>query len=91
LAVRLSLSRVLRIADPCSPVFFSNFSGEQGYSKIKGGDPMINKKNIKLGAPSMKRNSFLNAKGGLDLIEKFVGVDYLPYEKKKIKKSKAKR
>jgi hypothetical protein len=54
---------------------------------------MIRKKQIKnrLGAPSDRRNSFLNVKGGFDLVEKFVGVDFLPYEKKKIKKSNKKR
>jgi len=55
---------------------------------------MIRKKNIKskLGAPgSDDKNPFLNAKGGLDLDEKFPGVNFLPYERKKVKKSKTKR
>lgn len=43
---------------------------------------MIRKKQIKdkLGAPSGRRNSFLNAKGGLDLDEKFPGIDFMPYK-----------
>jgi len=51
---------------------------------------MIRKKETKgkPGAPSDNdKNPFLNAKGGLDLIEKFPGIDYMPYVKKQIKKS----
>ena len=46
---------------------------------------MISKKNIKLGSRAIKKNPFLNSKGGFDLIERFPG-----YEKKKIKKRKTK-
>jgi len=35
-----------------------------------------------------KKNPFLNAKGGLDLIEKFPGIDFIPYEKRRIKNQK---
>ena len=34
-----------------------------------------------------KKNPYLKPDGSLDLIDKFVGIDYMPYEKK-IKKSK---
>jgi len=51
---------------------------------------MTKKKQIrnKLGAPSLKKNPFLKPDGGLDLIEKFPGIDFIPYEKRRIKKSK---
>lgn len=51
---------------------------------------MIRKKNIKskLGAPSLNKNPFLNPDGGLDLVEKFPGIDFIKYRDKKIKKSK---
>ena len=48
---------------------------------------MINKKNIKLGARVViNKNPYLNPDGGIDLVEKFPGIDFLIYEKKKIKK-----
>jgi len=34
-----------------------------------------------------KRNPFLKKNGSLNLVEKFVGIDYMPYERR-IKKSK---
>ena len=34
------------------------------------------------------KNPFLKPDGGFDLIEKFPGIDFMPYEKKKIKKTK---
>ncbi len=52
---------------------------------------MISKKNIKgkLGAPSdKKKNRYLKPDGGIDLIEKFPGIDYLKYSIKKGKKSR---
>ena len=52
---------------------------------------MISKKNIKdkLGAPSDNdKNPFLNAKGGFELVEKFPGIDFIPYEKRRIKNQK---
>jgi len=49
------------------------------------------KKINKLGAPSGKdRNPFLNPDGGFDLIDEFVGIDFMPYEKK-IKRPKIER
>ena len=45
--------------------------------------------NNKLGAPSnKKKNRYLNPDGGIDLIEKFPGIDYLKYNIKKRKKSR---
>ena len=34
------------------------------------------------------KNSFLNVKGGFDLDEKFPGIDYMLYERKRSKKVK---
>ncbi|MBA7541852.1 hypothetical protein ES705_34168 [subsurface metagenome] len=34
------------------------------------------------------KNPFLKPDGSLDLIEEFPGIDYMPYEKEKIKKNK---
>jgi len=34
------------------------------------------------------KNPFLKPDGGFDLIEEFVGIDFMPYEPKKIKKQK---
>jgi len=34
------------------------------------------------------KNPFLNVKGGLDLDEKFPGIDYMPYKRKRSKKAK---
>ena len=45
----------------------------------------------KSGEKEKNKNPFLKPGGGFDLIEKFPGIDYMPYEKKKIKKSKTKR
>lgn len=73
---------------------FSNFTGLLlilfyiVHIRALGGDPMISKKNIKLGAPGLNKNPFLNPDGGLNLVEKFPGIDFIPYEKKKIKKRK---
>lgn len=44
----------------------------------------------KSGARPVK-NKYLKFNGSFDLVEKFPGIDYIPYEKKKIKKSKTKR
>jgi len=55
---------------------------------------MIRKKKInnELGPRVMKKkNPFLNPDGGIDLINKFPGIDYMLYEKRRIKKSKEKR
>ena len=42
----------------------------------------------KLGARAVaKKNPYLKKNGSLNLVEKFVGIDYMPYEKR-IKKSK---
>ena len=53
---------------------------------------MTKKKEIKnkLGAPGLlkKNNPYLKPDGGVDLIDKFPGIDYMPYEKKKIIKRK---
>ncbi|MBA7496902.1 hypothetical protein ES702_07511 [subsurface metagenome] len=49
----------------------------------------IKKINNKLGAPGLNKNPFLNPDGGIDLIEKFPGIDFMPYESKK--KGKIKR
>jgi len=51
---------------------------------------MIKKKEIKKkpADPSLKKNPFLNPDGGLDLIEKFPGIDFIPYEKRRIKNQK---
>lgn len=34
------------------------------------------------------KNPFLNSKGGINLIENFVGIDFMPYESKKKRKDK---
>ena len=54
---------------------------------------MIKKKKGKLGtrAITKKKNPFLNPKGGLDLVEKFPGIDFIKYRDKKVKKLKEKR
>lgn len=52
----------------------------------------MTKKNInsKLGARVIKkkRNPFLNPDGSFDLINKFPGIDYMIYEKERIRKQK---
>jgi len=53
----------------------------------------MTKKNInnKPGAPSLlkeNKNPYLKPDGGIDLIDKFPSIDYMPYEKKKIIKRK---
>jgi len=50
----------------------------------------IKKINKKLGAPGKTKNPFLNPDGGFDLIDEFVGIDFMPYEKK-IKRPKIER
>lgn len=58
---------------------------------LKGGDPMasIKKTRGELGAPSdKKKNRYLKPDGGINLIEKFPGIDYLKYSIKKGKKSR---
>jgi len=51
---------------------------------------MIKKKD-KLGPRVMtKKNPYLKPDGSFDLIEKFPGIDYMPYEKK-IKRPKIER
>lgn len=37
------------------------------------------------------KNPFLKPDGGLDLIEKFPGIDFMVYEEKRIKKQKIKK
>lgn len=37
-------------------------------------------------APGYKENNFLDSKGGLHLIDKFPGIDFMPYEKERIGK-----
>ena len=49
---------------------------------------MIKKKNKKPGAPGLNKNPFLNPGGGIDLVEKFPGIDFIPYEKRRIKNQK---
>jgi len=44
------------------------------------------KREEEAGGKGKDKNPFLNPDGGLDLIERFPGIDYMPYEKK-IKKS----
>jgi len=34
------------------------------------------------------KNPFLKPDGSLELVEEFVGIDFMPYEPKKIKKQK---
>ena len=48
----------------------------------------IKKINTKLGAPSKTKNPYLNPDGSFDLIEKFPGIDYMPYESKRKRKIK---
>ena len=60
---------------------------------MEGGNPKmarIKKINKKLGNPGKTKNPYLKLNGGIDLVEKFVGIDYMPYEKK-IKRPKIKR
>lgn len=52
---------------------------------------MTKKKDIKSkprGPGSDDKNPFLNVKGGLDLDEEFPGIDYMLYERKRLKKAK---
>jgi len=48
------------------------------------------KTKIKLGSRALKKkkNPFLNRNGGFDLIDKFPGIDFMIYEKERIKKQK---
>ena len=52
----------------------------------------IKKINSKLGAPSKSdkknKNPFLKPDGGIDLIEKFPGIDFMIYEKERLKSEK---
>ena len=50
----------------------------------------IKKSNSKLGARVIKknRNPFLRSDGGFNLDEKFVGIDFMPYESKKKRKKR---
>jgi len=38
-----------------------------------------------------KKNPFLNPDGSFNLIERFPGIDFMIYEKERIKKQKAKK
>ena len=49
------------------------------------------KREEEAGEKRKDKNLFLNPDGGLDLIERFPGVDYMPYAKKQIKKSNKKK
>lgn len=42
-------------------------------------------------APDYKKNNYLNSGGGLHLVDKFPGINFMPYEKERIRKEKAKR
>ncbi|MBA7496374.1 hypothetical protein ES702_06982 [subsurface metagenome] len=49
----------------------------------------IKKSNAKLGARVMKnKNPFLRPDGSIDLIDEFVGIDFMPYESKRKRKIK---
>ena len=41
--------------------------------------------------PSYKKNNYLNSRGGLDLVDKFPGIDFMPYEKERLRRQKVKR
>ena len=52
---------------------------------------MISRKNIKgkLGPRAItKKNPYLKPDGGIDLIERFPGIDFIPYEKRRLKNQK---
>ncbi|GAI53746.1 unnamed protein product [marine sediment metagenome] len=51
---------------------------------------MTRKKEINKLGPRVvtKKNPFLKPDGGFDLIEKFPGIDYMPYESKRKRKKK---
>jgi len=51
----------------------------------------IKKSNAKPGALGKTKNPYLGSNGGFNLVEKFVGIDYMPYESKKTRKRKIKR
>jgi len=38
-----------------------------------------------------KKNNYLNSRGGLDLVDKFPGIDFMNYEKERLRRQKAKR
>ena len=60
---------------------------KNGYLKaLKLIEGFIEKKK-KLGGDENK-NPFLKPEGGIDLIDEFVGIDYMPYESKKKRKNK---
>lgn len=48
----------------------------------------IKKINVKPGAPGKIKNPYLKPGGGIDLIEKFPGIDFIPYERKRKRKIK---
>lgn len=51
----------------------------------------IKKIKDKLGAPrkdKKNKNPYLKNDGSFDLIDEVVGIDFMPYEKRRIKKSK---
>jgi len=54
---------------------------------------MIRKKETRdnLENPSYKKNNYLNSRGGLDLVDKFPGIDFMPYEKERLRRQKVKR
>jgi len=37
-----------------------------------------------------KKNNYLNSRGGLDLVDKFPGIDFMNYEKERIRRQKVK-
>lgn len=37
-------------------------------------------------APGYKKNNYLDSRGGLHVIDKFPGIDFMPYEKERIGK-----
>ena len=41
--------------------------------------------------PSYKKNNYLNSRGGLDLVDKFPGIDFMIYEKERLRRQKVKR
>ena len=38
-----------------------------------------------------KKNNYLKSRGGLDLVDKFPGIDFMPYEKERLRRQKVKR
>lgn len=41
--------------------------------------------------PSYGKNNYLNPRGGLNMVDKFPGIDFMPYEKERLRRQKVKR